>query len=169
MSGSINSTNVLITGSQIGTLAHPFRTGVHLASGSQFTIESSSIIAFSPGPVTTGINIDDSGTALTLNNSTISVSGAVGTPVGSNRGIDTNNATAATVTINTSNITVGTNAETVEQVGIFNVVSASAITMNGGTLAIAGTAPGPQLFTSGAPVTLNAVTCILNGTTVVCP
>ena len=162
--GSGFDTNVLVSGSQIGTPAHPFSTGVNLTTGTQYTIESSSIFAFGTSPVTTGIQMLGISPSLTMNNSTISVSGATS----SNRGIDANAATGAIATINSSNIAVGTSAETVQQVAIFNLNSGT-ITMNGGTLTLAGTGAGPRLFTSGGPVTLNGVTCVLNGTTVVCP
>ncbi len=130
------------------------------ATNSSFILQSSILSASDTlGVDTVAIFID------TSSHGEINDSQVIATGTGDNVGVEAFN---STVLINNSDIKVGVNTNSNLQTALITTTPTSTIQMNGGNLAISGSNINNDLV-EGSNITLNAVTCTNNGTTVICP
>ncbi|MES2997985.1 MAG: hypothetical protein V4700_01545 [Pseudomonadota bacterium] len=176
-----NASNVLITGSQIGSASNRYVTaGVAPTNNSQLTLDnvaifaaqrgirannssilmqSSQIDAFRSSGFSSGLTLV--GSNVEIDNSQINVGGRF-----VKIGIDANDSNGSTVTINDTNITVDTTTAS-NATGLLTSAQ-SQIQMGGGALSVSSLLLGSAQLTQGPNIVLNGVTCTLNGTTVSC-
>ena len=179
---STNANNLLITNSQMGSVGTPY-TGGLLLNNSAITLDNSAIFADLIGMQlldssiiiqSSTINAEGTGFAITgivlngdsnaaINDSQLNVFGS--NTVSEISGIlATEN---SIVNINGSNITVRyTSAPPSKATGLETIDNFAQIQMNGGSLSVSG--DNTSVLTLGSNISLNLVSCMLNGTLIGC-